>query len=223
MRVWIDLATTIIILMRRRACQRDESPPHVIQYSKVQLWQCFCSSSSCLFQIILSIDIFSLLSRRFSFCVCVCVSRCFFSLSTVTRENLGRERERDKLGEQRGTIDVIVIAYIIDPIDEQYFGVFSWPHPLTIHVYHWHLLPHLLSNILKCALRINRRWRRHHHQQHRTTSPGRSFRLKSQHSLTINEYELRRMPTQQRRVVKKTLMANVGYRLAKRKQLHIQR
>lgn len=56
-----------------------------------------------------------------------------------------------------------------------------------------------------------------------TSSPNRTFRLKSQQSLTINEYELRRMPTQQRRVVKKTLMANVGYRLAKRKQLHIHR
>ncbi len=48
-------------------------------------------------------------------------------------------------------------------------------------------------------------------------------RLKSQNSLSINEYELRRMPTRQRRVVKKTLMANVGYRLGKRKDLHIRR
>jgi hypothetical protein len=48
-------------------------------------------------------------------------------------------------------------------------------------------------------------------------------RLKKQGSLTVNDYELRRMPTQQRRFVKKTLMSNVGYRLAKRKQLHIQR
>jgi hypothetical protein len=47
--------------------------------------------------------------------------------------------------------------------------------------------------------------------------------LKKQSSLPANEYELRRLPTQQRRVVKKTLMANVGYRLAKRKELHIQR
>ena len=31
------------------------------------------------------------------------------------------------------------------------------------------------------------------------------------------------MPTRQRRVVKKTLMANVGYRLGKRKELHIRR
>jgi hypothetical protein len=46
---------------------------------------------------------------------------------------------------------------------------------------------------------------------------------KSKHSLPMNEYELRRMPTRQRRVVKKTLMANVGYRLGKRKTLHIQR
>jgi hypothetical protein len=49
-----------------------------------------------------------------------------------------------------------------------------------------------------------------------------SNRLKSQNSLP-NEYELRRMPTGQRRVVKKTLMANVGYRLGKRKDLHIRR
>ena len=48
-------------------------------------------------------------------------------------------------------------------------------------------------------------------------------RLKSQNSVSITDYELRRMPTQQRRVVKKTLMANVGYRLAKRKELHIHR
>ena len=50
-----------------------------------------------------------------------------------------------------------------------------------------------------------------------------SNRLQKQASVAINEYELRRMPTQQRRFVKKTLMANVGYRLAKRKQLHIER
>ncbi len=48
-------------------------------------------------------------------------------------------------------------------------------------------------------------------------------RLKSHNSLPINEYELRRMPTRQRRVVKKTLMAHVGYRLGKRKVLHIRR
>lgn len=48
-------------------------------------------------------------------------------------------------------------------------------------------------------------------------------RLKKQGSVTMNEYELRRMPTRQRRVVKKTLMGNVGYRLGKRKQLHIER
>lgn len=42
-------------------------------------------------------------------------------------------------------------------------------------------------------------------------------------SLTISEYELRRMPARKRHVVKKTLMANVGYRLAKRKDLHIRR
>jgi hypothetical protein len=48
-------------------------------------------------------------------------------------------------------------------------------------------------------------------------------RLKNQNSLPINEYELRRMPTRQRRVVKKTLMTNVGYRLGKRKGLHIRR
>ena len=50
-----------------------------------------------------------------------------------------------------------------------------------------------------------------------------SNRINKQNSLTVNNYELRRLPTQQRRVVKKTLMANVGYRLAKRKELHIQR
>jgi hypothetical protein len=55
------------------------------------------------------------------------------------------------------------------------------------------------------------------------TSTPSSNRLKSQNSLPINEYELRRMPTRQRRVVKKTLMAHVGYRLAKRKELHIRR
>jgi hypothetical protein len=50
-----------------------------------------------------------------------------------------------------------------------------------------------------------------------------SDRVKKQSSSTVNDYELRRMPTKQRRFVKKTLMANVGYRLAKRKDLHIQR
>jgi hypothetical protein len=49
------------------------------------------------------------------------------------------------------------------------------------------------------------------------------YRLHKQASLPINEYELRRLPTQQRRIAKKTLMSNVGYRLAKRKQLHIER
>lgn len=48
-------------------------------------------------------------------------------------------------------------------------------------------------------------------------------RFKKQNSVPVNDYELRRLPTQQRRVVKKTLMANVGYRLAKRKELYIQR
>lgn len=48
-------------------------------------------------------------------------------------------------------------------------------------------------------------------------------RFKKQGSVPVNDYELRRLPTQQRRVVKKELMANVGYRLAKRKELHIQR
>ena len=48
-------------------------------------------------------------------------------------------------------------------------------------------------------------------------------RLRNQQSLKMNENELRRMPTRQRRAAKKTLMANVGYRLAKRKQLHIHR
>jgi hypothetical protein len=58
-----------------------------------------------------------------------------------------------------------------------------------------------------------------------TTNPGStdSNRAKKQSSSTFNDYELRRMPTKQRRFVKKTLMANVGYRLAKRKELHIQR
>lgn len=50
-----------------------------------------------------------------------------------------------------------------------------------------------------------------------------SNRMNKQQSLPMNNYELRRLPTRQRRVVKKTLMANVGYRLAKRKELHIQR
>jgi hypothetical protein len=50
-----------------------------------------------------------------------------------------------------------------------------------------------------------------------------SNRSKSQSGLPVNEYELRRMPTRQRRVVKKNLMANVGYRLGKRKVLHIRR
>lgn len=50
-----------------------------------------------------------------------------------------------------------------------------------------------------------------------------SNRMKKQNSLTANNYELRRLPNRQRRVVKKTLMANVGYRLARRKELHIQR
>lgn len=50
-----------------------------------------------------------------------------------------------------------------------------------------------------------------------------SMRSKPANNLSINEYELRRLPTRQRRVVKKTLMANVGYRLGKRKNLHIQR
>lgn len=50
-----------------------------------------------------------------------------------------------------------------------------------------------------------------------------SNRVTKQNSLSVNNYELRRLPTRQRRVVKKTLMANVGYRLARRKELHIQR
>ncbi len=55
------------------------------------------------------------------------------------------------------------------------------------------------------------------------TSSNQSNRIKKRHSISVNNYELRRLPTQQRRVVKKTLMTNVGYRLAKRKELHIQR
>lgn len=39
----------------------------------------------------------------------------------------------------------------------------------------------------------------------------------------VNSYELRRMPTQQRRYAKKALMSNVGYRLARRKELYIER
>ncbi|CAF1108284.1 unnamed protein product [Rotaria sordida] len=46
---------------------------------------------------------------------------------------------------------------------------------------------------------------------------------KTHNNLSVNAYELRRISTQERRVIKKTLMANVGYRLAKRKELHIQR
>ncbi|CAF1144351.1 unnamed protein product [Didymodactylos carnosus] len=42
-------------------------------------------------------------------------------------------------------------------------------------------------------------------------------------STSVNDYDLRRLPTQQRRFVKKAMMANVGYRLAKRKDLHIKR
>ncbi|CAF1148982.1 unnamed protein product [Adineta steineri] len=56
-----------------------------------------------------------------------------------------------------------------------------------------------------------------------SSSSSTSNQPKAQTNLSINEYELRRMPTRQRRVVKKTLMANVGYRLGKRKNLHIQR
>ncbi|CAF2393445.1 unnamed protein product [Rotaria sp. Silwood2] len=46
---------------------------------------------------------------------------------------------------------------------------------------------------------------------------------KKDNTLPLNTYELRRISTQERRVMKKALMANVGYRLAKRKELHIQR
>ncbi|CAF0879252.1 unnamed protein product [Rotaria sp. Silwood1] len=46
---------------------------------------------------------------------------------------------------------------------------------------------------------------------------------KKDNGLTVDTYELRRISTQERRVMKKALMANVGYRLAKRKELHIQR
>lgn len=48
-------------------------------------------------------------------------------------------------------------------------------------------------------------------------------RTKRDSNLAPNTYELRRISTQERRVIKKTLMANVGYRLARRKELHIQR
>ena len=54
-------------------------------------------------------------------------------------------------------------------------------------------------------------------------STSSSNRVKAQNSLTMSEHELRRMPTRQRRVMKKTLMENVGYRLGKRKDLHIRR
>ncbi|CAF2781638.1 unnamed protein product [Rotaria sp. Silwood2] len=47
--------------------------------------------------------------------------------------------------------------------------------------------------------------------------------LENQNSLAKNEYELRRISARKRHVVKKTLMANVGYRLGKRKDLHIRR
>jgi hypothetical protein len=55
------------------------------------------------------------------------------------------------------------------------------------------------------------------------SSSNESNRMKKQSSLPVSNYELRRLPTRQRRVVKKTLMTNVGYRLARRKELHIQR
>ncbi|CAF0944417.1 unnamed protein product [Rotaria sordida] len=47
--------------------------------------------------------------------------------------------------------------------------------------------------------------------------------LENQNSLGKNEYELRRISSRKRQIVKKTLMANVGYRLGKRKVLHIRR
>ncbi|UJR35200.1 hypothetical protein I4U23_027967 [Adineta vaga] len=50
-----------------------------------------------------------------------------------------------------------------------------------------------------------------------------SNRIRKQTSSSTNSYELRRMPTQQRRNVKKVLMSNVGYRLARRKELYIER
>jgi len=59
--------------------------------------------------------------------------------------------------------------------------------------------------------------------QSSTNNADESDRMNKQQSLSINNYELRRLPTRQRRVVKKNLMSNVGYRLAKRKELHIQR
>ncbi|CAF0777200.1 unnamed protein product [Didymodactylos carnosus] len=40
---------------------------------------------------------------------------------------------------------------------------------------------------------------------------------------SVNDYELHRLPIQQRRFIKKSMMSNVGYRLAKRKDLHIRR
>lgn len=69
--------------------------------------------------------------------------------------------------------------------------------------------------------------RSEHPQQSSTsitmTTMSNSNRGKDRNNLPVNEYELRRLPTRQRRVVKKTLMAHVGYRLAKRKDLHIRR
>lgn len=61
------------------------------------------------------------------------------------------------------------------------------------------------------------------HQSSTSISMTTTNRMKNSSGLPVNEYELRRLPTRQRRVVKKTLMANVGYRLAKRKGLHIRR
>ncbi|CAF0895016.1 unnamed protein product [Rotaria sp. Silwood1] len=56
-----------------------------------------------------------------------------------------------------------------------------------------------------------------------TTPLSSRRRSENQSSLTKNDYELRRISARKRHVVKKTLMANVGYRLGKRKDLHIRR
>ncbi|CAF0830543.1 unnamed protein product [Rotaria sp. Silwood1] len=56
-----------------------------------------------------------------------------------------------------------------------------------------------------------------------TTPLSNRRRSENQSSLTKNDYELRRISARKRHVVKKTLMANVGYRLGKRKDLHIRR
>ncbi|CAF1594198.1 unnamed protein product [Rotaria magnacalcarata] len=50
-----------------------------------------------------------------------------------------------------------------------------------------------------------------------------SHEPKANSSFAANTYELRRVTIRQRHAMKKALMGNVGYRLVKRKELHIQR